>query len=437
MNLPFRAAAYILVLALAALAAIGFAVAHAGFSGLDEVILFIIFVLLALLAEVYATRVPAYGWEISSSVAIYLASIFILGPHLAVILVALSTLLSELLLRWNTQPGRRRTTIIPITFNVSQLVVTVSMAALLLLLARRPVLELTSIVDYGLAIACFLIYMVLNIGFVTGIVSLTERKTFLHTVWESTRQFFIQYLVLCVSALLLAVLRTLSVWHVFLALFPLALVHVSFSGYVKLQTEARKTFEQISRLLDERDHYTAVHSQQVADLAVQIASELGLAQNEIERIDIGARVHDIGKVAVPDAILLKPGPLSEEEWTVMKRHPVVSAELIEGLEIYTPVVDAVRHEHERWDGSGYPDGLRGEEIPLMARIIAAADIHNALATDRPYRKAFSPEQCISMIEEMRGADLDPNVADALLRVLDGERRRSTVATEAPEPVAES
>jgi HD-GYP domain-containing protein (c-di-GMP phosphodiesterase class II) len=128
-------------------------------------------------------------------------------------------------------------------------------------------------------------------------------------------------------------------------------------------------------------------------------------------------------VAIPDAILLKPGPLNDEEWKVMKTHPVVSAQLIEGLEIYSSVAAAVRHEHERWDGSGYPDGLRGEQIPLLSRVIAAADIYNALSTDRPYRKAFTYEETIRMIGEMRGTDIDPLVADALLLVIQRERVR--------------
>ena len=109
----------------------------------------------------------------------------------------------------------------------------------------------------------------------------------------------------------------------------------------------------------------------------------------------------------------------------MKRHPVISAELIEGLEIYRPVANAVRHEHEHWDGSGYPNGLRGDQIPLIARIITAADIYNALCTDRPYRKALSHEKAIQMIKEMKGADLDPVVADALLRVLDSLENKSS------------
>jgi len=417
MKLPFRAAFFLAVLVLAALVSLGFAVTRSTFAGVDEIVLFVIFVVLALLAELYATWVPTYKWTISSSIAICLAALFILGPFLAVLLVFISSLLSELFLRWNVRSSERRPSVVSIAFNVSQLVVTVTIAGLLLPLFDRSSLQLAVPFDYALGIGCFLIYMVLNIAFVTGIVSLTERKPFLHSAFESSRQFFVQYLVLCVSALLLAVLRSISVWHVFLVLFPLTLVHVSFRGYVRLQTETRKTFERISRLLDERDHYTAVHSEQVAELAVRIAAEMELPQNEIENVAVAARVHDIGKIAVPDAILLKPGPLSDEEWATMKRHPVVSAELIEGLEIYDAVVDAVRHEHERWDGSGYPDGLVGEEIPLMARIIAAADIYNALTTDRPYRKAFNPDQTIAILREMRGTDLDPEVADALLRVL--------------------
>ena len=420
---------YIVGLSLLALASLGYSVFQVEFPGVDALTLFFIFVILAFLAEIYATWIPAFNWEISSSIAICLAGLFILGPHWAVIQVFLSSLISELFLRWNSEDKKQTTGFLPIAFNVSQLVVTITAAGLVLQLLGRFFLEFRNLNDYLLAIAMFAIYVVLNLSFVTGAIVLTEKKRFFHSLFESIRQFFVQYLVLCVSALLLAVLRTISVGHVLLALFPLTLVHISFRGYVKLQTEARRTFERISFLLDERDHYTAVHSQQVAELAVTLAQEMGLSASEIEKVDIAARVHDIGKVAVPDAILLKPGPLTDEEWEIMKRHPVISAELIEGLEIYAPVVTAVRHEHERWDGSGYPDGLEGEQIPLIARLIAAADIYNALTTDRPYRPAYGPEQTRRMIAEMRGTDLDPVIADALLTVLDRAEAKEDVPAE--------
>jgi HD-GYP domain-containing protein (c-di-GMP phosphodiesterase class II) len=279
------------------------------------------------------------------------------------------------------------------------------------------VLSLRDPIEYLWAVAAFLAYSFTNLSLVRGIVSLSGEGGFFYGLRKSIREFSIQYVVLCASALLLTVLYSISVWHIFLGLIALVLVHVSFRSHLQLQTETRKTFEKISRILDERDHYTAVHSQSVATLAVKIGQQMGLPEGEIEKIDIAAKVHDIGKIAVPDAILLKPGALNDEEWAIMKKHPVISAELIEGLSIYSHVADAVRHEHEHWDGSGYPDGLKGEDIPLLSRIITAADVYDALSTDRPYRKAYSREKSIEIIRSSSGRVLDPEVAKALERAL--------------------
>ncbi|MEN6369165.1 MAG: HD-GYP domain-containing protein [Thermotogota bacterium] len=427
MRLPVRAVLLVCIVSLAAAVALGYSLSVLEPPSPQQLTIFGIFAILAVLAEVYATWIPAYKWEISSSIAIYLSALFILGPNLAIPLVLISSLVSEVLLRTGNRRRGWVDAVAPITFNVCQLVVTVAVAGLLLRAFGRPNLVLADARDYALAVGTFLVYFVVNISLVMGIISLSERKPFWSSLLGSLRQFFVQYVVLCVSALLLAVLYTLSVWHVFLAVFPLFLVHVSFRSYLKLQTEARQTFEKISQLLDARDHYTAVHSTEVADLAVRIGQQLGFGHGDLERIQIAAKVHDIGKVAVPDSILLKPGTLDDEEWAVMKNHPVTSAELISGLEIYSGVADAVRHEHERWDGSGYPDGLVGEQIPMISRVIAAADIYNALVTDRPYRPAFSREETLHMIEEMRGKDLDPAVADALLEVL----RKTGIEVAAP------
>lgn len=174
--------------------------------------------------------------------------------------------------------------------------------------------------------------------------------------------------------------------------------------------------------LQARDPYTAEHSERVADLSGKIARKLGLPENEVERIVAAARIHDIGKVGIPDSILLKPGPLTPQEWEIMKKHPVIGAEIIKGMEIYDNCVDIVKYEHERWDGSGYPEGLKGEEIPLGARIVAAADVYDALTSDRPYRKALPKEEAIAELKRMRGVKLDPRVVDALLEVLEEEEK---------------
>ncbi len=426
MRLPFRAIVLVALLSLFAFGSLVWSAAHARQPSAEDILLCCAFAVLAVLAEVSATWIPAYKWEISSSIAIYLAGLFILGPDLALIVVCASSLVSELLLRWGNRRERLTKALAPIAFNVSQTMAAVLAAGAVMRVAQRTELGMREPTDFLWAFAAFAAYFLLNVSLVVGIISLTQRKQFWHLLAENLRAFFVQYGVLCVSAVLLAVLRTISVWHVLLALFPLTLVHISFRSYLKLQTQARGTFERISQLLDRRDHYTAVHSNEVAELALEIGGEMGMSQGELEQIDIAARVHDIGKVAIPDSILLKPGPLDDAEWRVMKTHPIVSAQLIEGLEIYSAVANAVRHEHERWDGSGYPDGLRGEEIPLLSRIIAAADIYNALSTDRPYRKAFSHEETIRMIGDLRGTDIDPAVSEALLNVIERKRVRETV-----------
>lgn len=417
MNLPVRARVYIYFFGLLALAVLVYYGRDLSFPSRDQMLVIAIFLVLGFLSEVYAIRIPTYELEISGSIAICLAALFILGPSLAVFVILLTTIASELVMRWSylrEQPSRFFHVA---GFNIAQLIVTVAAAGMLLSFAQHAPLALLFVGDYLWAFAAFLCYAGVNLSLVTGIVSLIEQKSFSYGLVKAFKDFFLQYISLFASALLLAVLYSVSVWHMLLGIVPLVVVHVSFRSYLRIQIEARKVFEKVSRLLDERDSYTAVHSSEVADLAVKIAKEMGLSQGEIEKTDIAARVHDIGKIAVPDSILLKRGKLNEEEWAVMKRHPLISAELIEGLDLYRPVVDAVRHEHEHWDGSGYPDGLKGEQIPLLSRIIAVADVHNALSTDRPYRKAFTYERTIEMIKEMRGTTLDPMIVDALLRVL--------------------
>jgi HD-GYP domain-containing protein (c-di-GMP phosphodiesterase class II) len=414
---PLRTAIFVSFLAVLCLVCVGYAVVAFPSPTIPQLFLFGIFIVVAVLAEIYATRVPAYKWEISSSLAVCLAALFVFGASLGILLVLISSLISETVLRKDKLREGVAVFLIPTTFNISQLVVAITVAGLIIRFSGYETLSLTEMDHYPWAVLGFVSYSLLNWSFVTGVVSLTEKRRFFSALWLSIRQFFVQYVVLCVIALLITVLYSFSPWHTLLGLIPLVLVQVSFRSYLKLRTEARKTFEKMAKLLDERDRYTAVHSNDVAVLAEAIAREMKLSEEEIEKVDIAARVHDIGKVAVPDSVLLKPGELSKDEWTVMKRHPLVSAELIAGLDIYAPVADAVRHEHERWDGTGYPSGLKGDQIPLLARIIAAADIYNALITDRPYRKAYSTEEAHDMICGMRGTALDPAVVDALLHVL--------------------
>ena len=177
------------------------------------------------------------------------------------------------------------------------------------------------------------------------------------------------------------------------------------------------TLEGWAYALELRDRETEGHSRRVTELTVRIAKEMGIKDEDLVHIRRGALLHDIGKLGVPDEILLKPGKLTEEEWEIMKKHPVYAYQMLSKIEYLRPALDIPYCHHEKWGGSGYPRGLKGEEIPLSARIFAVVDVFDALTSDRPYRKAWSREETIRYIQERNGKDFDPKVVDAFLSVI--------------------
>jgi len=172
----------------------------------------------------------------------------------------------------------------------------------------------------------------------------------------------------------------------------------------------------LARAVDARDVYTGSHSQRVAELAARTARRLGLPDEEVELTRLAASLHDLGKLAIPEEILRKPGPLTEPERIVLERHPQIGFRMLESLEV-DPVADWVLHHHERWDGSGYPDGQAGERIPLGARIIFVADAYDAMISERVYRRRVSPEEAIAELDRCAGTQFDPQVVSALAEEL--------------------
>jgi putative nucleotidyltransferase with HDIG domain len=172
----------------------------------------------------------------------------------------------------------------------------------------------------------------------------------------------------------------------------------------------------LANVIDLRDSYTLGHSKNVSEYAVQIAGHLQLPKAQIEMIRTGSLLHDIGKIGIPDCILFKPGPLTEEEFDIIKQHPVRGAEIVRANHNLRKMVPLIRHHHERFDGKGYPDGLSGREIPLEARIICLADAVQAMESDRPYRNALSREAVISEINKHAGTQFDPQIVKAFLKV---------------------
>lgn len=188
--------------------------------------------------------------------------------------------------------------------------------------------------------------------------------------------------------------------------------------YEELENAYLQAVVALSKAIDARDSATGHHSNRIAILAAAVAEALGCTREETETILWGAALHDIGKISIPDAILHKTGPLTEEEWTLIRRHPAIGSEIVAPLRRLNKVLPMIRYHQEHWDGTGYPEGLRGEEIPLGARILAVVDAYVAMTEDRPYRKARTHEQAIEEVRGQAGKQFDPVVVEVFCQIVE-------------------
>ncbi|WP_199203823.1 HD-GYP domain-containing protein [Thermotoga sp. KOL6] len=186
--------------------------------------------------------------------------------------------------------------------------------------------------------------------------------------------------------------------------------HVFFVNSVLKAHYETEGLERIVNIVGRKDHYTAIHSRNVSKIAVFLGEKMGLKRKDLKALEASGKLHDIGKIAVPEHILNKPGKLSNEEFEVIKRHPQIGADILREYPELSSIVSAVLYHHERIDGSGYPEGLKNDEIPLFARIIAVADVYDALTSDRPYRKSLKPEDAVNLMKEM---PLDQKIVEIL------------------------
>ena len=177
------------------------------------------------------------------------------------------------------------------------------------------------------------------------------------------------------------------------------------------------TIEALSLAIDMRDHETEGHSQRVTSLTIKLAEHIGISQTLLTQMRRGALLHDIGKLGVPDSVLLKPGKLDDDDWKLMRKHPVLANEWLSRIPFLRPALEIPYAHHERWDGSGYPLGLQGTEIPLAARIFSVVDVYDALTSDRPYRKAWTKEKALENLIENAEKHFDPAVVRAFQEII--------------------
>ena len=185
-------------------------------------------------------------------------------------------------------------------------------------------------------------------------------------------------------------------------------------SYLRLKAANRQALLGLAEAIEAKDSYTKGHCGRVAAYALALAREIGTSESDLENLEFGAFLHDIGKIGIRDAVLLKPGPLDEQEWTHMRSHPVKGFEIAKEIDMLKPTMGAIRNHHEKWDGSGYPDGIKGEAIPISARLVAIADAFDAMATDRPYKKALPLEECEKLLRKNAGVMFDPALVEVFV-----------------------
>ncbi|AIE84348.1 putative metal-dependent phosphohydrolase [Fimbriimonas ginsengisoli Gsoil 348] len=372
--------------------------------------------------------------SMSLGFAVTFASMLRLGPGLAVIIAVASCLSSCVF------PKRQR--VHQLIFNVALSAVEALVGGLVFTLLNGGTLDMQlnfqNCLRTFLAVACSSLsfFLVNTFGVAVMLALFTGEK--LLDVWKENFKWTAPsyFASACVGGLAMLLFNG-SALAVLLFILPVAYwVYQSFVTYIaraedrqrhieELQVKQAQlsdlylaTIKSLALAIDAKDQYTHQHIIRVQRYAVAVAIEMGLEGGDLEGVRTGALLHDIGKLGVPEYVLLKPGPLTPEEYEKVKKHPEIGAAILDPVEFPWPVLPVVRHHHERWDGTGYPDGLAGENIPLTARIMAVADVYDAVTSTRSYRQAWTHERAVELIRREAGSHFDPVVVESFLKVID-------------------
>jgi hypothetical protein len=303
------------------------------------------------------------------------------------------------------------------TFNVAQAVLWVAAAVVVYrYLGGSPLLVAAHRVNYPAFVATLAVFATLNSTAVAGAIAISENQQFLQVWWSRLRATFVYDLFALPFVYLFALCYVYFGVLGALGFFALSL---GLRQLYKVNSQLEQTNQELLQLMvaaiEARDPYTSGHSRRVARNARLIAQAIGLRDKQVERVAVAALLHDVGKIhEVFAPILSKPGRLTAEENAIMQTHPIKSEELVKTVSQLGDVVAPIRHHHENWDGTGYPDGLSGDKIPIASRIIMFADTIDAMTTDRPYRAALSEAQVRQEFVKLRGRQFDPNICDKLL-----------------------
>lgn len=290
--------------------------------------------------------------------------------------------------------------------------------------ATKPQFNLESFDIAAALIAYVVINFAINTLLISIVIGLTEKLRFWQ-IWQANFYgVLMQYATMIPIGVLIATAYTYSSkWGVLLLAAPLVVIYLSLRNSQDLYKQTMRTIETLADVVDKRDPYTFEHSHEVSHYTEKIARRMRLNLQDMTTLMLAARVHDLGKIAIPDNILLKPGKLEPQEREVMQSHAAIGADMVAQLSLYRRGRELILYHHERVDGKGYPTGIKGDHIPLGARIMAVADSFQAMTSDRPYRKALPLSTAIAELERGRGTQFDEKVTDVFLAILREEEAK--------------
>jgi len=377
---------------------------------------FIFFLAISTFAEFIPVDLPVSG-AVSIGFPVDFVLILVYGPALAMLITALGALIGEII-------EKERRSWYKIIFNASQFALSAGIAGIVYQ-ELGGVIGTTNLTGYIIpALICALTYYFINSSLFVMVIHLAEGIS-LWSIWKTKLKGIITtYIALAPIGFIMAMVYvTIGIWGIILFFFPLILARRSFELYTKMRKVYLETIRALAAAIDAKDPYTKGHSERVAEASIAIAQELNLSDRDIENIEYTALLHDIGKIGIKDKILSKKSSLTDQEFDKIKEHTIMGAKIIEPVDFLKNSYKAIYHHHERYNGKGYPDGIKSEGIPILARIIAVADAYDAMGSDRPYRKKLNKDKILKELKDQSGKQFDPEAVKALISVLDRKREK--------------
>jgi len=377
-------------------------------------LILIFFLAISALAEFIPVELPT-GGGISIGFPIDFLIILVYGPALAMLITALSALIAEII--------EAKKSWYKIIFNTAEYALSAGVAGLVYQYTGG-IIGFQNFFKFAFpATLCALTYCLVNSILVTIVISFSQDSK-ISTVWRvNIKEMLPSYVAEAPMGFLMAIVYVdVGMIGILLFFLPLLLARRSFELYTKMRKMYLDTIRALAAAIDAKDPYTKGHSERVAEMSVALAIELNLSGRDIEKIEYTALLHDIGKIGIADSILGKTSSLTSEEYDKIKEHTIMGAKIIEPVDFLKNSYEAIYYHHEKYDGKGYPEGLKSENIPMLARIIAVADAYDAMGSDRPYRKKLNMDEILKELKDQCGKQFDPEVVKACISVLDRGRK---------------